>query len=178
MIKALFLDRDGVINKEKNYLYKVKDFEFIDGVFETCRYFLSLDYHIIIITNQSGIARGMYTENDYRVLTKWMIERFKSEHIMIAGVFHCPHHPRFSSPCDCRKPAPGLLLKASLELGIDFSKSILVGDKECDMQAAKAAGIPLRIKVKSGHKFDEMMDTLATSIIDSIASLSDVKIKV
>ena len=90
-IKTIFLDRDGVINKEVNYLHKIEDFEFIDGVFEACQYLKSLDYKIIVITNQSGISRGYFTENDFQIITNWMLAEFKKNDINILDVFHCPH---------------------------------------------------------------------------------------
>lgn len=155
MTKALFLDRDGVINKEKNYLYKIEDFEFIDGVFETCRYFQDLGYLIIIITNQAGIARGIYTENDFEILTDWMLEKFETQGIKISKVYHCPHHPDFSRKCECRKPSPGMLLKAKETFSIDMKSSILVGDKESDIEAGLKADIGVNILVKSGHLIDE-----------------------
>ena len=109
-IKTIFLDRDGVINKDINYLYKVKDFIFVDGVFSACLYFKKLNYKIIIITNQSGISRGYYTERDYQNLTDWMLKKFKGNEIDILDIFHCPHLP--SDNCKCRKPEPGMLLEA------------------------------------------------------------------
>ena len=87
-IKTIFLDRDGVINKEINYLHKIDDFVFIDRIFETCRYLASLDYKIIIITNQSGISRGYYTQNDFKLITKWMVEQFENNKIKILDVLH------------------------------------------------------------------------------------------
>jgi len=123
MNKALFLDRDGVVNKEKNYLYKIEDFEFIDGVFETCRYFQDKDYLIIIITNQAGIAREKYTENDFKILTEWMIKEFEKESIKISKVYYCPHHPDFSAECECRKPKPRMILDAQKEFDIDLKNS-------------------------------------------------------
>ena len=109
-IKTIFLDRDGVINKEVNYLHKIEDFEFIDGVFDTCQYFKSLNYKIIITTNQSGISRGYYTEIDFQKLTNWMLGQFNINNIDILDVIHCPHLP--SDLCDCRKPKPGMFLAA------------------------------------------------------------------
>lgn len=139
--KALFLDRDGVINVEKHYLYKKEDFEFIDGIFEVCKHFQTLGYLIIVVTNQSGIARGMYSEMDFSMLTFWMLEQFDKEGVTIDQVYHCPHHPDISGPCECRKPKPGMLLQAHAEFEIDLEHSVLIGDKERDIEAAHNAGV-------------------------------------
>ncbi len=155
MNKALFLDRDGVINKEKNYLYKIEDFEFIDGVFETCKYFQDNGFLIIIITNQAGIARGKYTEDDYQILTDWMIKEFEKKDIKISKVYHCPHHPDFSGDCECRKPNPGMILQAQRDFDIDLSQSILVGDKNSDIEAGIKAGVGMNYLVETGHEIEE-----------------------
>ncbi len=170
MRKALFLDRDGVINVEKNYLYRIEDFEFIDGVFEACRAFQQKGYLIIVITNQAGIARGKYTEEDYDVLTRWMLGRFTEEGIKISAVYHCPHHPDFTGSCDCRKPAPGMLEAARAEFDIDMASSILVGDKESDIEAGLNAGIGSNILVRSGHVIDEEK-TRSNMVLESIDEL-------
>lgn len=155
MNKALFLDRDGVVNKEKNYLYKIEDFEFIDGVFETCRYFQNKGYLIIIITNQAGIARGKYTEKDFEILTHWMINEFKKENITISKVYHCPHHPDFTGECECRKPKPGMILEAKNEFNINLKDSVLVGDKNSDIEAGKSAGVGKNYLISTGHKITD-----------------------
>lgn len=155
MKKALFLDRDGVINKEKNYLYKIEDFEFIDAVFETCRYFQEKGYLIIIITNQAGIARGKYSEEDFETLTEWMLDEFKKNSVAITKVYHCPHHPDFTGECECRKPNPGMLLKAQKDFEIDMKNSILVGDKESDIEAGLRAGVLKNYLISPGHKIIE-----------------------
>lgn len=154
MNKALFLDRDGVVNKEKNYLYKIKEFEFIDGVFEVSRYFQDRGYLIIIITNQAGIARGKYTKKDFNILTKWMIREFEKENIIISKVYYCPHHPEFSGKCECRKPKPKMILDAQKEFNIDLSQSILVGDKDSDIEAGINAGIVQNYLVNTGYKIN------------------------
>jgi len=164
-IKTIFLDRDGVINKEKGYLHKIKDFEFISGVFETCRYLQGLNYKIIIITNQSGISRGLYTENDFQIINNWMISEFKKNDINILDVFHCPHSPE--SNCNCRKPKPGMLIKAKNKYKIDMQNSWMLGDKESDIIAANNSGITNTIIVRSGHPINEI-DSNAKFIINSI----------
>ena len=168
-IKTIFLDRDGVINKEINYLHKIEDFEFIDGVFEACQYLQSLEYKIIVITNQSGISRGLYTKNDYQIITKWMVSQFMKNNISILDTFHCPHLP--DSGCNCRKPKPGMFLEAKKKYNINMPESWMIGDKETDITAAISSGITNTILVKSGHKINEA-DSRAKFIIDSIKQSS------
>ena len=163
--KAIFLDRDGVINKEINYLHKINDFIFIDGVFDACRYFQDLGYSIFIITNQSGISRKLYKEEDYHILTKWMVNEFKNNNIDILDVFYCPHGPE--SKCNCRKPKPGMLLEAKIKHKINMQDSWMIGDKEVDIIAANRAGIYNTILVKSGHEINEV-DSNAKYILESI----------
>ena len=152
-IKTIFLDRDGVINKEVNYLNKIDDFEFINGIFDACLYFTNLGYKIIIITNQSGISRGFYSESDYQKLTQWMLGQFENKNIDILDIFHCPHGP--NSTCNCRKPMPGMFLSAKTKHNIDMKQSWMIGDKEVDVIAANASGISNTILVRSGHRIDE-----------------------
>lgn len=139
--KALFLDRDGVINKEKNYLYKKEDFEFIEGIFELCSFYQNLGYKIIVVTNQSGIARGFYSEDQFSELTSWMIGEFDKKGLHVSKVYYCPHHPEISGSCSCRKPETGMFLSAQAEFDIDLKNSIMVGDNERDIEAAHKAGI-------------------------------------
>jgi D-glycero-D-manno-heptose 1,7-bisphosphate phosphatase len=164
-IKTIFLDRDGVINKEVNYLHKIDDFEFIHGVFDTCLYFQNLGYEIIIITNQSGISRGYYSESDYQKLTQWMVDQFENKNINILDIFHCPHGP--NSTCNCRKPMPGMFLSAKTKHNIDMKQSWMIGDKEVDVIAANASGISNTILVRGGHRIDESKSK-ASFFLDSI----------
>jgi len=165
MEKALFLDRDGVINVEKEYLYKIDDFEFIEGIFELCRCFASKGFLIIVVTNQSGIARDFYTEEDFSKLTQWMVEQFSRQGVSIAKVYHCPHHPKITGECSCRKPYPGMLFDAQKEFGLDMEHSVLVGDKERDIEAALNAG------VKETYLLDEagaVTNSKATKIVHKL----------
>lgn len=148
MKKAVFFDRDGVINVDHGYVATIKDFEFVDGIFTVMRTLQAMGYCLVIVTNQSGIGRGYYTERDFKVLNDWMLGRFESEGIKIGGVYYCPHGPE--SGCGCRKPAPGLFLNAMRDHEIDPAVSWMVGDKESDMVAAERAGITGRVLIGDG----------------------------
>jgi D-glycero-D-manno-heptose 1,7-bisphosphate phosphatase len=173
---AIFLDRDGVINYDHEYTYQIKDFIFIEGVFDVCKYFIQLGYQLVIITNQSGIARGYYSEEDFETLNQWMLEQFKIHKIEIKGVYFCPHHPikgigKYKIDCDCRKPKPGMILQAALEHQIDLSQSILIGDNLSDIKAGRSAGIGRNILVKTGKKEVIDDDKLADSSVENLSSL-------
>ena len=134
MNKAIFLDRDGTINVEKEYLFRIEDFEFLPGVINSLKMIKDNGYLIIIITNQSGIARGYYTEDDFRKLNDWMLDELKTQGIIVDAVYYCPHHPnakveQYRAYCNCRKPGLGLFDKAINDFDIDLSKSYAIGDK-------------------------------------------------
>jgi len=147
MCKAVFLDRDGIINIDKEYLYKIEDFEFCDGVFEALRYFQDMGYALFIVTNQSGIRRGYYSQKDFEKLTVWMLEELKKEGIKIKRVYHCPHTPKEN--CECRKPKPHMLNLAIKEFDILPQKSWMIGDKPSDIMAGINAGISNTIFINS-----------------------------
>lgn len=172
--KAIFLDRDGVINADHAYVHKIEQFEFIDGVFAACHHFIAKGYLLVIVTNQSGIGRGYYSEQDFATLTDWMKSQFAGHGIPIAGVYFCPHHPTNALPeylqsCDCRKPQPGMLTQAINEFDIDVSQSIMIGDKVSDMQAAAAAGVPRKVLVRSGQTFSDKDIACADEVWASLA---------
>lgn len=139
--KALFLDRDGTINIDKGYISKIEDFEFQRGIFNLIKTYTKQDFLVIIITNQSGIARGFYSEKDFNILSDWMVKQFEKEGITITQIYHCPHHPDYTGECNCRKPNPGMIVKAITKYNIDPVKSVLIGDKKRDILAGENAGI-------------------------------------
>lgn len=147
---ALFLDRDGVINIEKNYVHRVEDFEFVAGIFDLCRAATGRGMALVVITNQAGIGRGYYSEAQFHALTDWMKGRFAGEGVPIEAVYFCPNHPEhgvgdYRNESFDRKPNPGMILRARDDLGLDLSRSILIGDKESDIAAGKAAGVGLTV---------------------------------
>lgn len=149
LLKAAFLDRDGVINEDLSYVHKKTNFIFKKGIFKLLNLLCDKKYLIFIITNQSGIARGIFTENEYNKLTNYYVSILENLGIKIKMIYHCPHHPDFSEQpfdiCQCRKPKPGLFLKAQQEYNIDMHKSLAIGDSLRDLEAAYFSGIKKRI---------------------------------
>ena len=144
--RALFLDRDGVINVDADHVHRIADFAFIPGVFETLTAFQAEGYLLIIVTNQGGIGRGLYTETDFRVLTDWMLREFAIRHITISKVYFSPCHPihgvgTFKRDSYFRKPNPGMILQAQKDFDLNLVESVLVGDKESDIEAGNRAGV-------------------------------------
>ena len=137
MRRAAFLDRDGVINVDTGYLHRVEEFAFVPGAVDAMRRLAEAGYLLVIVTNQSGIARGLFDEAAYATLTRHMLEELARAGVAIAGVYHCPH----LDGCDCRKPAPGMIQRALGEHAIDATASILIGDKGSDIAAGRAAGV-------------------------------------
>jgi len=163
--KAIFLDRDGVINVEKNYIYKQKDFNFIEGVFDAVQYFKKLGYLVIVITNQSGIGRNYYSVEDFHKLNNWMLNEFDRNQAALDCVYFCCHRP--DENCSCRKPKPGMILNAISDFNIDIKQCWLIGDKESDIGTGRRAGMKNLILVRSGHSIDES-NTEASYIVDSV----------
>lgn len=155
--KAAFLDRDGVINKDKAYVHRWQDFEFVPGAIEGMRQLQDAGYALVIVTNQSGLARGYYTEAQYQNLTAALRSELTQHGVSLEGVYHCPHHPKgtvaeLAIDCSCRKPAPGMILQAAKELNLSLPESLMVGDKPADIQAARAAGVGRAYWVQSDNK--------------------------
>ena len=150
MQKVIFLDRDGVINEDYGYVGKIEDFKFIDGVFEACKSFKNLGYEIVVVTNQSGIARGYYSEDEFLKLTSYMQDEFLKKEISILKTYYCPHLP--NNNCSCRKPKSGMILQALDEFDINLDNSWLIGDKLSDIECAKNANIKNRVLIDKNAK--------------------------
>lgn len=171
-MKAVFLDRDGVINVDKGYVHKIEDFEFYPNVFEALKKLQDNGFKLFIVTNQSGIAVGYYTEEDFLKLTDYMLKEFEKHGIKIEKVYYCPHHEngtveKYSIKCDCRKPESGMIRQAIKEFGVDTSKSFLIGDKENDILAAHKEGIKAAL-VKTGQGLKYIKNTTADFIGEDI----------
>ncbi len=153
--RAAFIDRDGVLNEERAYVHRIEDFVLLPGALAALRSLEAAGYRRVVVTNQSGIARGLYTEADYQRLTAQIRERLRAEHVTLDAIEYCPHLPDAPLPeyrreCECRKPAPGMLLRAIRALDIDPAASFLVGDRLSDVQAGRAAGVGRCFLVRTG----------------------------
>jgi len=162
--RAIFLDRDGIINIDHGYVYQKEDFEFTEGIFDLLRILQAKGYLLIIVTNQSGIARGYYDEEAYALLKDYMLGVFAKQGIMISAVYHCPHSP--DTGCACRKPKAGMLKRAQKAFDLDMKESWMIGDKESDMLAAQNAFISKRILVSKEIKTLE-----GCEVFESVKSL-------
>ena len=175
MTIAAFLDRDGVINVDHGYVSSWDHFEFISGVPEALRSLSEVGYKLVVVSNQSGIGRGFYTEADLTRLNEQINDYLKTEvGVRIGGFYHCPHHPtdaqgEFLMQCECRKPAPGMIHQATRDLDIDLGGSLLVGDKDSDIQAGRAAGIGRLFKVSPASESAGL-----GADVESVTALPDV----
>jgi D-glycero-D-manno-heptose 1,7-bisphosphate phosphatase len=173
-VKAAFLDRDGVINRDVGYIHRREDFLFLPGIFESCAHLQAAQYRLFVVTNQGGIAKGLFTESQMRALHGWMEEQFLQRGIRIEKVYHCPHHPdgihaELAGPCECRKPKPGMILSAQSEFGVDLRRSVLVGNRESDIEAGIAGGVGTTILVEEDTVAPV---TKASLVVRSVAELS------
>ncbi|BCS54486.1 D,D-heptose 1,7-bisphosphate phosphatase [Geobacter sp. SVR] len=154
MKRAVFLDRDGTINQEKEYLYRIEDFEFVPGAPEAIRILNDAGFLVVVVTNQSGVARGYYGEEDVETLHRHIAAELERSGARVDAWLYCPHHPdgkgSYALPCRCRKPLPGMLVDAAVRFGIDLSASVMIGDKRIDVEAAMAAGCR-PVLVRSGY---------------------------
>jgi len=182
MKKCVFLDRDGNINVEKDYLHKIEDFEFEEGALEAIKIFNDLGYLVVVVTNQSGVARGYYSEKDVEILHGYLEEEVNKIGGHIDKFYYCPHHPEkgigdYKKDCDCRKPNPGMFLRAKEDLDVDFENSIMVGDKISDVKGGLNLGMR-SILVRTGHgKLEEKKVDFDCEIYDSLYEFAKSMIK-
>ena len=159
MNSAIFFDRDGVLNEEVGYLHEISKFKWIDGAIDAIKLCNEKNFFVIVVTNQSGIARGLYTEDDTKKLHNFMQTELEKFGAHIDAFYYCPHHPEgkvvaYKKVCDCRKPEPGLILRACKDFDIDVSKSVLIGDSARDIEAGRRAGIGKPVRFDGGNLFD------------------------
>lgn len=171
--KAAFIDRDGVLNEERAFVHRVEDFEFVPGAVEALRALQAAGYLLVVITNQSGIARGLYSEADYLELTAHMRERLHAAGVRLDAVEYCPHLAdapveRYRMDCDCRKPKPGMLRRAIDALDIDAAASFLVGDRQSDVDAGRRAGVGRCFLVRTGHPLTDEAVARADAVYDNL----------
>jgi len=148
---AVFLDRDGTIVVERYYLADPAGVELVPGAAAALRSLAEAGYALVVVTNQSGIARGLYGEGDFRAVQRRIEELLEREGVRLDAVYHCPHHPAYTGPCDCRKPAAGLYRRAARELGLDLSRSVCIGDRLKDVLPARELGCAAGILVRTGY---------------------------
>ena len=171
--RAAFIDRDGVLNAENGFVHRIEDFVLLPGALAALAALQSAGYRRVVVTNQSGIARGFYTEADFERLMLQVRERLRGEGISLDAVEYCPHLPdaplaQYRRACECRKPEPGMLLKAIRALEIDPGGSFMVGDKLSDVQAGRAAGIGRCFLVRTGHALPAEAIRAADAVYDDL----------
>ena len=176
MKKAVFIDRDGTINVEKDYLYRIADFEFIPGAEEAIKLLNEAGLLVIVVTNQSGVARGYYNEDDVEQLHRHINSELKQHGAHVDAWYFCPHHPlgrgSYALPCDCRKPLPGMLQQAALRYDIDMEHSFMVGDKRADIEAGAAAGCrPLLVRTGYGAHEEQAIEGPVETYDDLLAAI-------
>ena len=140
MKKAVFLDRDGVINVERGYTHRLEDFVILPDLLEVLQLFQKKGYLLIVVSNQSGIAKGLYKQQEVEILHKFMVQEFTKNGIELSEIYYCVHHPDVSK-CICRKPDSLFVEKALARFNIDAKQSYFIGDKERDTEAAEKAGV-------------------------------------
>jgi D-glycero-D-manno-heptose 1,7-bisphosphate phosphatase len=178
MGRAVFLDRDGTINQEKDYLYQVDEFEFIPGAPEAVKLLNEAGFLVVVVSNQSGVARGYYTEDDVDILHRHIADELAKSGARVDAWFYCPHHPQgkgsYSLACRCRKPLPGMLLEAAHRYAIDLAASVMIGDKLVDVEAGAAAGCRT-ILVRTGYGAAQEPDAVpGTEVYDDLLAAARV----
>jgi D-glycero-D-manno-heptose 1,7-bisphosphate phosphatase len=171
-IRAVFLDRDGTINIEKNYVHRIEDFEFIPGAIEALQLLSRASIDIIVVSNQAGIAKGLFSETDLATINQYMTAQLLHHRVKLAGIYCCPHHPqatvaRYRRICSCRKPNPGLLVTAMRERAIAASEAVMIGDRNSDVEAGRALGLTTYL-VETGYGASEKQATNASYVVPDL----------
>lgn len=171
--KGAFIDRDGVINEERGFVHQAQDFALLAGALDALRSLQRAGYAVVVITNQSGIARGLYSEDDYLQLSAHLREVAFAAGVRLDAIEYCPHLPdapvpRYRSDCDCRKPRPGMITRAAAALDIDLAGSVLIGDRSSDVAAGRAAGVGRCYLVRSGCDLTVEAIASADGVFDGI----------
>src|SRR6201996_1365631 len=157
--KAVFLDRDGVLNHEQgDYICRIEDFIILDN-FDALKTLQDKGYLLLIATNQGGLAKGWYTEDELTKMHQKLKDAYAEHGVLFTDIFYCPHHPDFTGDCDCRKPKPGMLLQGIAKYNVDPAKSYFIGDRERDVEAGTAAGVK-RILINSDQPISEVLDLI------------------
>lgn len=163
--RALFLDRDGVINVDHGYVHRPEDTEWVSGIFDLCATARDLDYALVVVTNQAGIARGYYSEEQFQQYSDWLRSQFEQRGTPLLAIYYCPHHPtegvgEYRRACRCRKPEPGMIERARDELQLDLAASALIGDQPSDIVAARTAGVGRWLQLGETSNRDRDVTTL------------------
>lgn len=170
---AAFIDRDGVINEERHYVHRIEDFVLLPHVVDGLKALSDQGFDLVVVTNQAGIARGLYDEAALQRLHAHMRGLLGQQGVTLRAIYHCPHHPSGVVPelrreCDCRKPQPGMLLRAARELELDLPSSVLIGDKRSDIEAGQAAGLRHNLLVRTGHLIEARDAAAADAVCDDL----------
>ncbi|MGD8361870.1 MAG: HAD family hydrolase [Gemmatimonadota bacterium] len=166
--RAVFLDRDGTLIQERDYLADPEGVSLLPGVPEALRLLAEGGFALVVVTNQSGIARGLYTLDDYHAVAHQLDEELRRTGVDLDATYFCPHHPEFTGPCECRKPNTGMYVQAARELGLDLSDSYFVGDRQKDVVPAATLG-GTGILVRTGYGLEEEVAVgEGTIVVDSL----------
>ncbi len=177
---AVFLDRDGTINVEKDYVYLWKDWEWLPGAVEALKHLKDMGYLLVVVSNQSGVARGYYREEDIHRLHEKVNQELLKHNVQIDAFYYCPHHAKYGDKkeCSCRKPNPGLLLRAQKDLGIDLKHSYMIGDKVVDVEAGLSAGAEsILVETGYGQKQKNILKHSVSVVRDLLSAVDIIRAK-